>query len=149
MTIDRFKLITIWVLALLYVVVGVKHFTDVDFFLSIMPDYLPWHRELVLLSGFFEILLGVTLLVKRTRKYAAFGIILLLVAVFPANIYLAMSDTAQQALGATQMAAIIRLPFQVPLVLIAYWHSEERTSRWYDILCSVLFVPTIVYFLTI
>ena len=70
-------------MALLYIAVGVKHFTDVDFFVSIMPDYLPWHEELVYVSGFLEILFGTGLAFNRSRKVAAFGIVLLLVAVFP------------------------------------------------------------------
>ena len=147
--IDKLKLATIYAMALHYIAVGVKHFMDVDFFIAIMPDYIPWHKELVFLSGFFEILFGLLLVFKTTRKYAAFGVILLLVAVFPANIYLAMSDAAQQALGATQQDTLIRLPFQIPLILIAYWHSQTQTKQWFSILCLVLFIPTLTYFLTL
>ena len=147
--IDKLKLATIYAMALLYIAVGVKHFMDVDFFMAIMPDYIPWHKELVFLSGFFEILFGLLLVFKTTRKYAAFGVILLLVAVFPANVYLAMSDAAQQALGATQQDTLIRLPFQLPLILIAYWHSQTHTKQWFSIMCLVLFVPTLTYFLTL
>lgn len=146
---QKIKLITIYSLGLLYSAVGVKHFLDPDFFLAIMPDYLPWHLELVYLSGFFEILFGVGLMLKSTRKYAAYGIIALLFAVFPANIYLAMSETAQMALGATQSDALIRLPFQVPLLLLGFWHSQNQSPKWFEIVCSVLFVPTLVYFLTL
>lgn len=149
MTLHHLRLATIYVLALLYVVVGIKHFTDTDFFLAIMPPYLPLHRELVLLSGVFEIVFGVGLVFKATRRYAAWGIFLLLLAVFPANIHLAMSETAQEALGASQADALIRLPFQIPLLLFAYWHSQESTARWLSILCLVLFVPTVVYFVTL
>lgn len=147
--IDKLKLITVYAMALLYIAVGVKHFADVDFFMAIMPDYLPLHKELVYLSGFFEVLFGFLLVFKATRKYGAYGVILLLVAVFPANIYLAMSDAAQQALGATQQDTLIRLPFQIPLILIAFWHSQAQSKQWYSILCLVLFVPTLVYFLTL
>lgn len=147
--IEKLKPITVYVMALLYIAVGVKHFMDVDFFLAIMPDYLPLHKELVYLSGFFEVLLGVLLFFKTTRTYTAYGLILLLLAVFPANIYLAMTDAAQQALGATQQDALIRLPFQIPLLLIAYWHSQAQSKQWFSILCLVLFVPTLVYFLTL
>ena len=147
--IDKLKLTTLYAMALLYIAVGVKHFTDVDFFMAIMPDYIPWHKELVFLSGFFEMLFGILLVFKTTRKCAAYGVILLLVAVFPANIYLAMSDAAQQALGATQQDTLIRLPFQLPLILIAYWHSQTQTKQWFSILCLMLFVPTLAYFLTL
>lgn len=147
--IDKLKPITVYAMALLYIAVGVKHFTDVDFFMAIMPDYIPWHKELVYLSGFCEVSLGVLLVFKTTRTYAAYGIIVLLLAVFPANIYLAMTEVAQQALGATQQGALIRLPFQIPLLLIAYWHSQVQSKQWYSILCLVLFVPTLIYFLTL
>ena len=66
---------------------GTLHFIKPDFYLKIMPPYLPLHLELVYLSGFFEIALGVLLLVPRLSRFAAWGIIALLIAVFPANIY--------------------------------------------------------------
>ena len=81
---EKLKLVTVYSFALLYIAVGVKHFMDLDFFLAIMPDYLPWHKELVLISGCLEILLGALLVFKATRKYAAYGLIVLLLAVFPA-----------------------------------------------------------------
>jgi uncharacterized membrane protein len=146
---EKLKLVTVYSLALLYIAVGVKHFMDLDFFLAIMPDYLPWHKELVLISGALEILLGTLLVFRATRKYAAYGLIALLLAVFPANIYLAMSDLAQQALGATRQDTLIRLPFQIPLILLAYWHSQEKTKQWFNLLCLILFVPTFIYFLTL
>ena len=148
-TVGRIKLATIYIMALLYFSVGIKHFTDVDFFLSIMPSYLPWHRELVYISGFFEVLLAVLLVIKPTRKYAAIAIIALLLAVFPANIYLYTSEAAQQALGATPQDALIRMPFQIPLILFAYWHGQEQSQKWLDVTCIVLFIPTLVYFLTL
>jgi uncharacterized membrane protein len=72
------------------VTVGVLHFVHPDFFMKIMPDYIPAdkHRFLVLLSGFFEIAGGVGLLLPQTRRAAAFGLVALYIAVFPANIYL-------------------------------------------------------------
>ena len=86
-----------------------------------MPNYLSFHLELVYLSGFFEVLFGVMLLFKKYRVLAAKGLILLLIAVFPANIYLTQSSLAQSLLDITQETAIIRLPFQVLFILFAYW----------------------------
>ena len=63
-------------------------------------------------------------MIKKYRFYAAWGLVLLLIVVFPANIYLAQSTEAQDLLGITQRAAIIRLPLQIPLLLLAYWHSK-------------------------
>ena len=81
----------LYLTAFFFVFIGLRHFTDAQFFLHIMPDYLPWHLELVYLSGFFEIALGLLILFDQTRKMAAWGLILLLIAVFPANIYLVQS----------------------------------------------------------
>ena len=106
-----------------YVYIGIKHFIDPNYFLGIMPPYLSWHLELVYLSGFFEVVLGLGLLTKY-RKYAALGLILLLIAVFPANIHLIMSEEAQIAINVTKEAAIIRAPFQLFFIGLAYWHSK-------------------------
>ena len=97
-----------------------------EWFVQIMPPCLPYHFELVYLSGFFEILFGVMLLFKRTRALACFLIILLLVAVYPANIYLAFNEAPQQALGISSfMASWVRLPMQFILIGLAYWHSKN------------------------
>jgi uncharacterized membrane protein len=62
----------------------------------------------------------------KYRRKAAIGIILLLIAVFPANIYLAFNETAQEALGTNQMGALwIRFPIQALFIAIAYWQSKE------------------------
>ena len=73
--------------AALFIIAGVSHFVATDFFLKIMPPYLPFHLTLVLVSGVIEIILGILLLVPRYSRLAAWGIIALLIAVFPANIH--------------------------------------------------------------
>ena len=146
LTINNFKILTIYVMSILYIVVGIKHFTDPSFFLNIMPDYLTYQLELVYLSGFFEILFGVLLIFKSTRFYASWGIILLLLAVFPANIFLYTSEIAQESLGISKNQALIRLPFQIPLILLAYWHSLKNSKRIFSIICGTIFIPTIIYF---
>ena len=70
---------------------GVKHFTDPEFFLVIMPPYLPYHLELVWISGFFEVVGAIGLLIPRTRLLAGLGLIVLTLAVTPANIHMAMN----------------------------------------------------------
>ena len=119
-----FKKMTIYFMSAAYIYVGIRHFIDPDFFLAIMPDYLPLHLEAVYLSGVFEILLGGMLLFKKYRKVAGWGLIALLLAVFPANIYLAQSEIAQQSINISQTAAIVRLPFQALFIGIAYWHTK-------------------------
>ena len=143
------KSITVYSLALLYSVVGVKHFTDLDFFLVIIPPYLPYPELLVYVSGFFEILFGVLLIPAKTRKYGSLGLVVLLIAVFPANIHLFNSEIAQNSYGISRHFALIRLPFQIPLIVIAYWHSRENNSKKFDLISIILFIPTIIYFLTL
>ena len=115
------KSILIIISSIFYTIVGVKHFIEPDYFLSIIPPYLPFHIELVYISGFFEILFGLMILFPKYRYYGSIGLILLLIAVFPANIYLAQSKEAQEAIGASQQIAIWRLPIQGILIWIAYW----------------------------
>jgi len=115
------KYILIILSSVFYVIVGIKHFIDPNYFLAIIPPYLPYHLELVYLSGLFEILFGLMILIPRYRYLGSIGLILLLVAVFPANIYLAQSAQAQEAIGATQDIATWRLPVQGIFIWIAYW----------------------------
>lgn len=144
-----FKSITIYIMSLLYVIVGVKHFTNTDFFVAIVPPIINWKEEAVLISGVLEVMLGVLLLFNQTRKLAGWGIILLLIAVFPANIYLYTSEFARDMLGISKEEALFRLPFQIPLMIIAYWYTKEKHSKYLSITCSLLFIPTIIYFITI
>ena len=119
----KLKKVSIYLMALAYMGVGITHFTQTDFFVAIVPSYLKWPLALVYISGFFEILLGLGLLTSY-RKWAAWGLIFLLVAVFPANIFLAFNTEAQVALDISKTAAIIRLPFQLVFLGLAYWHSK-------------------------
>ena len=126
LTISVFKKITVYMLSFFYIYVGIKHFIDPYWFVQIMPPYLPYHLELVYLSGFFEVFLGFLLLFNNSRKYAAYGVILLLVAVYPANIYLAFNDSPQKALNISSfVASWIRLPIQFILIGFAFWHSRQ------------------------
>ena len=117
-----FKLITIYLMSFFYISIGIKHFINVEWFMKIMPPYLPYHKELVYLSGAFEIILGIMLVFEKTRFLAGWGLILLLVAVFPANIYLAQTNGA--AINISPFLAWWRLPFQAVFIIIAYWHSN-------------------------
>ncbi|MDG2504906.1 MAG: hypothetical protein P8M87_02005 [Crocinitomicaceae bacterium] len=119
------KKVSIYFMGLAYCYVGIRHFIDPEFFLAIMPDYVPFHIEAVYISGFCEILLGGMLLFVKTRKIAAWGLIALLIAVFPANIYLAQNEAAQHALKISQTAAYIRLPFQALFIGLAFWHQKN------------------------
>ena len=121
MKVTIIKSFLIIISSIFYVIVGIKHFIEPEYFLSIVPPYLPYHLELVYISGLFEILFGLLILFPKYRYYGAIGLILLLMAVFPANIYLAQSKEAQEAISATQEIATWRLPIQGVLIWIAYY----------------------------
>ena len=92
---------------------------------AILFTNVPFHLELVFVSGAIEIGLGAGLLFKRLRKYVGWGLILLLVAVYPANIYLAFNEVPQQAIGISSfMASWVRLPIQFLLIGLAYWFTK-------------------------
>lgn len=119
------KKISIYVMGFSYIAVGISHFVNPDFFMAIMPPFLPLHLELVYLSGLFEIILGGLLMLEKYRKIAAWGLILLLIAVYPANIYLAFNEVPQKALDISPfVASWVRLPIQFVFLGIAYWHSK-------------------------
>src|ERR1700728_2650171 len=82
------KTISRYIFGVLFIAAGILHFVHPEFYLKIMPPYLPYHLELVYVSGVFESLLGALLLINPVTRLAAWGLILLLIAVFPANIYL-------------------------------------------------------------
>ena len=136
-------------MGLLYIVVGIKHFIDTDFFVHIVPPFINYKKEIVLLSGLIEVILGILLFFNKTRSVAAWGIIALLIAVFPANIYLYISENPRELIGISKDQALLRMPFQIPLLIIAYWHSRKINSKKFSIICCLLFIPTIIYFLII
>ena len=146
---EKYKTLTIFVMGIMYVFIGIKHFTDPQYFLEIVPPQLPFKLFLVYITGLMEIIGGAAILSLKTRKTGAFLLIVLLVSVFPANIYLYASEFPQNALGVSKMDALIRMPFQIPLILLAYWHSKKNHPKWVAYLSSLVFPPTIIYFLSI
>lgn len=119
------KLFTIYFMSIAYTYVGIRHFIDPDFFLAIMPNYFSLHLFFVYLTGLMEVVFGVLLVFRKTRKIAAYGLIVLLVIVFPANIHLVQSELSQSILDVTKEQSLIRLPFQGLFLLLAYWHSKN------------------------
>lgn len=112
------KLILKTVFAILFISVGILHFTNPGFFVRIVPPILPAPLFLVYLSGFFEIALGILLLVPKFSRFAAFGLIALLIAVFPANIYMALNP--QTFTEYNPILLYLRLPIQFLLIFWAY-----------------------------
>jgi uncharacterized membrane protein len=125
MTIHRpgWKLAGKWLIGVLFVIAGVNHFRAPDMYLKIMPPYLPYHRPLVLISGAFEIALGALLLVPQVSWLAAWGLIALLIAIFPANIYLYQH---QEILPGPPLLHLLRLPLQGVLIWWAWIYTKRE-----------------------
>jgi uncharacterized membrane protein len=124
------KRVLLWVMGIFYVTAGVNHFANADFYLPMMPPYLPAHLALVYLSGVAEIVLGIAVLIPRFRPLAAWGLIALLIAIFPANLHMALYDVPVG--GRTQGLGIwnwVRLPLQGVLIAWAYWYTRPDQER--------------------
>jgi len=124
----------LWLMAALYAAAGFNHLLNPDFYLAIMPPGLPSPEWLNLLSGLAEIVLAVFLLEPKTRVFAAWGLVALLIAVFPANVYAAQANIGlPDGAPGTGNAVVgwLRLPLQVPLIVWAWWYTrpdEESSS---------------------
>ena len=122
MTKNYIKRFSIIVMRWIYISAGLLHFTNTNWFLQIVPPYLPLKLEFIYVSGFFEIIFGCMLILPSWRYYAGWGLVLLLIAVYPANIYLAQTNGA--AMNTSALVAWGRLPFQFIFIGIAYWHTK-------------------------
>jgi uncharacterized membrane protein len=128
---SRTKTILLWVMAVAYIAAGYNHLANPAFYLAIMPPDLPNPEWLNVISGLAEIVLGVFLLEPRTRVYAAWGIIALLIAVFPANVYVAAENVGApngvpgEGIGAMNW---VRLPFQVLFIVWAWWYTRPDSD---------------------
>jgi uncharacterized membrane protein len=126
---SRVKTISLYLMAAFYAFAGFNHFRAPEFYLPIMPPYLPWHAELVFFSGVAEVMIGVGLLVPRTRALAAWGAIALLIAVFPANVHMAVADIpVGDPPHSAGVLRWIRLPLQLVLIVWAWWHTRPTAD---------------------
>lgn len=111
-----------------FTVAGVMHFVKPGWYEAIMPDYLPAHRELVYASGVAEIAGGLGVLHPATRKLASWWSIATLVAVFPANVDMALNPDDYPDIPGGAAALYARLPLQAAAVAWAYAAGKDRTS---------------------
>ena len=110
-------------MGLLYLSAGICHWTATSLFAAIVPDYLPAHREIVLISGAAEIAGGLGVLVPATRRPAAWGLVLLLTAVFPANLWMVQHAARFRPIPPWMLWA--RLPIQLPLIWWAWLYTRR------------------------
>ena len=113
-----------WIMGVAYIAAGIAHFIALPLYASIVPDYLPAHRVLVLISGAAEITGGTGVLLPQTRRPAAWGLVLLLLAVFPANLW--MAQQAQRFL-IPPWVLWLRLPLQLPLLWWAWSYTRPQS----------------------
>ena len=119
--------IALFAVAGFFTFAGVGHFTNTEFFVAIVPAYLPAPYRLVYVSGVFEILGGLGVLVHATRRFAGYGLIALLVAVFPANIYMAMNPELYPDVPTAGLYG--RLPIQFVFAAIIWWGSLSSRAQ--------------------
>jgi len=110
-----------------FVIAGSLHFIRPEPYIRIVPPYLPWHSQLVAVSGAFEILGGLGLLFSPLRRMAAWGLCALLVAVFPANLNMAMNPAQTGAGSISPILLWSRLPLQALLIWWLLWCTRRRT----------------------
>jgi len=122
-----FRLVMKILLAVFFIGAGINHFRDPEFYLRIMPPYLPWPMFLQYLVGFIEFVLGILLLIPRYTRLAAWGLIVLLIAVYPANIHMAVNRHLYPDVKI--WFHWIRLPFQFVLIAWAWWFTREDENR--------------------
>lgn len=113
-----------WVLTVVMVAQGINHIVNPDPFVAMMPVELPWPLGLVMVSGIAEIAGGLGLIVPATRRAAAWGLVLLYVAVFPANVNMALNDIPLAGRDLPAWALWGRLPFQIMFIAWAWWMTK-------------------------
>lgn len=112
------------IFAVVFVVAGAMHFIIPQAYLRIMPPYLPAPLTLISISGAAEILGGVGLLIPATRCLAAWGLVALLIAVLPANIYTATAHLPLPGLAGQSWLQWARIPLQIPLIYWAWLYTH-------------------------
>ena len=118
--------ISLTVLSIFYIFGGINHFVNPEFYYGLIPDYLPIPSTINIISGFAEILLGAGMLIKQTRRYAAIGIIAMLIAFIPSHIYfIQIGGCVDDGLCAPLWLGWIRLVIIHPLLIAWAWYHRH------------------------
>jgi uncharacterized membrane protein len=120
------KMIGRVLLAVLFLFAGSIHFLFPQIYLRIVPPSLPAPLAIVYISGIAEILGGIGLLLPATRQAAAWGLVALLIAVLPANIYMATAHLAAPGIMGQSWAQWLRIPLQLPLIYWTWLYTRTR-----------------------
>jgi uncharacterized membrane protein len=122
----QLKIILLILVGFLFVAAGILHFTQTGFFVSIVPSFLPFPAALVYISGVCEILGGIGVLIPQSRRQAGYGLIALLLAVFPANINMLVQSIHDHGWSSTTVLLILRLPLQLALIALVNWLTKAH-----------------------
>ena len=120
---QKVKSVLCWLLAVFFVLGGINHFRTPVFYQRMIPPYLPWPSLLVSLSGVAEMTLGLLVIFSRTRRFAGWGLIALLIAVFPANLQMALHPETFPELSPRGLW--MRLPFQILFIAWVWWCTQS------------------------
>ena len=130
---SRPKAVLLVLLAMFMLLMGTLHFVKAPAFVDMMPSALArWALPLVLISGFFELAGGVGLLIPALRRPAAWGLVALYIAVFPANLNMAINHVAVQGVTFPSWTLWARLPFQLVFIGLAAWFAQPDAARKRD-----------------
>ncbi|KJH72566.1 DoxX family protein [Aliterella atlantica] len=126
---SKYKELLRVILAISIIIVGITHFSSPDTYVKIVPPQLPYPWELVYISGVFEVLGGIGLLVPNVSQFSAWGLIALFIAVFPANINMAVNHIHLDNIPDSPWFQVVRLPFQAVLIAWAWWYTKPSDPR--------------------
>ena len=120
------KKVSTIILILAYILAGINHFRVPQFYIAIIPPYIPYPQFMNAAAGIFEIIFGFGLIFNATRKYAAWGIVLMLAAFLP--VHITMITDAPFKVGAATVGPVLawlRLALQPALMAWAWWHTRD------------------------
>ncbi len=124
------KKASLYLMSVFYLASGVNHFWHPEFYLQIMPSWMPWHKLSVMISGGFEMLFAILLLFPVSSRFAAWCIIIMLIAFFPLHVQMAINyfNNSNPDLWIT----IARLPLQLILIWWAYSFARNQVTDRLD-----------------
>jgi uncharacterized membrane protein len=122
--VDKVKILLKYLFAALFIFGGINHCLNPEFYIAMMPDFLPAHKLLVYLSGIAEFIVGAGLLIPKFQTKAAWGIFGVLIAVFPANIH--MYINSDKFTDVSETVLLMRLPIQFFLLWAAWRYTKSE-----------------------
>ena len=120
--------IPLLIIAVFFIAGGIAHFVVTDSYIAAMPDYLGYHKEFIIISGVFEILGAIGILVPQTRLLAGYGLVALIIAVYPANINMALHP--EKYTDISELFLYIRLPFQFLFMWFVWWAIAPERKKY-------------------